>query len=167
MFEALANSELARGTGTTASMTQLVPSDHHFLAPGFVQTLIRELALDAIFGGGDGDARQARRTAWRSHARRLAGPALRGVRSVMMPAVPAGARRSGSAVYPSRPQRAARRPLWPGQDGVAGAPPGFWWAPPSPAASLAARRDDWADGAGLLIAWLPTREGWLDMMQAR
>jgi hypothetical protein len=50
MFVALAESELCLGTGTTAAPTQPVPSDDHFLAPAFVQTLVRELAVDAYFG---------------------------------------------------------------------------------------------------------------------
>ena len=50
MFVALAGSELCLGTGTTAAPTQPVPSDDHFLAPAFVQTLVRELAVDAYFG---------------------------------------------------------------------------------------------------------------------
>jgi hypothetical protein len=47
---ALAGSELALGTGTTPAPTPPVPSADHFLAPAFVQTLVRELAVDAFFG---------------------------------------------------------------------------------------------------------------------
>ncbi len=36
--------------GTTAAPTQPVPSAAHFLAPVFVQSLVRELAVDAFFG---------------------------------------------------------------------------------------------------------------------
>jgi len=50
MFVALAGSELDLGTGTTTAPTPPVPSDAHFLAPAFVQTLVRELAVDAFFG---------------------------------------------------------------------------------------------------------------------
>ena len=50
MFVALAGSELTLGTGTTAAPTPPTPSDDHFLAPVFVQTLVRELAVDAFFG---------------------------------------------------------------------------------------------------------------------
>ena len=50
MFVALAGSELDLGTGTTAAPTPPVPSADHFLAPAFVQALVRELAVDAFFG---------------------------------------------------------------------------------------------------------------------
>ena len=49
-FVALAGSELTLGTGTTAAPTPPAPSDDHFLAPAFVQTLVLELAVDAFFG---------------------------------------------------------------------------------------------------------------------
>jgi hypothetical protein len=47
---ALAGSELALGTGTTPAPPPPVPSDDHFLAPAFVQTLVQELAVEAFFG---------------------------------------------------------------------------------------------------------------------
>ena len=50
MFVALAGSELALGTGTTPAPPPPAPSADHFLAPAFVQTLVQELAVDAIFG---------------------------------------------------------------------------------------------------------------------
>ena len=50
MFVALAGSELDLGTGTTAAPTPPVPSDDQFLAPAFVQTLVRQLAVDSFFG---------------------------------------------------------------------------------------------------------------------
>ena len=52
MFVALAGSELIQlklGTGTTAASTPPAPCDAHLLAPTFVQTLVRELAVDAFF----------------------------------------------------------------------------------------------------------------------
>jgi hypothetical protein len=49
MFVALAGSELDLGTGTTTAPTPPVPSADHFLAPAFVQSLVRELAADAFF----------------------------------------------------------------------------------------------------------------------
>jgi hypothetical protein len=50
MFVALAGSELALGTGTTPAPPPPVPSDDHFLAPAFVQTLVLELTVDTFFG---------------------------------------------------------------------------------------------------------------------
>ena len=37
-------------TPTTAAPTPPAPSDDHFLAPAFIQTLVLELAVDAFFG---------------------------------------------------------------------------------------------------------------------
>ena len=50
MFIALAGSELSLGTGTTTAPSPPVPSDDLFLSPTFVQTLVAELAADAMFG---------------------------------------------------------------------------------------------------------------------
>ena len=50
MFIALAGSELSLGTGTTTAPSPPVPSDDLFLSPTFVQTLVAELAADALFG---------------------------------------------------------------------------------------------------------------------
>ncbi len=49
MFVALAGSELHLGMGITTAPTQLAPSADHFLAPTSVQSLVRELAVDALF----------------------------------------------------------------------------------------------------------------------
>ena len=50
MFIALAGAELSLGTGTTPAPSPPVPSDDLFLSPTFVQTLVTELAVDAVFG---------------------------------------------------------------------------------------------------------------------
>ena len=50
MFVALAGSELSLGTGTTTAPSPPVSSDDLFLSPTFVQTLVAELARDAVFG---------------------------------------------------------------------------------------------------------------------
>ena len=50
MFVALAGSALDLGTGTTTAPNPPAPSADHFLAPTFVQSLVRELAVDAFFG---------------------------------------------------------------------------------------------------------------------
>ena len=50
MFIALAGSELPLGTGLTRAPSPPVPSDNFFLSPTFVQTLVAELAVDALFG---------------------------------------------------------------------------------------------------------------------
>ena len=50
MFVALTGSELSLGTGTTTAPSPPVPSDDLFLSPTFVQTLVAELAADAMFG---------------------------------------------------------------------------------------------------------------------
>ena len=50
MFIALAGSELSLGTGTTTAPSPPLPPDDLFLSPTSVQTLVVELAADAIFG---------------------------------------------------------------------------------------------------------------------
>jgi hypothetical protein len=50
MFVALAGTELPLGTGTTIAPSLQDPSDDHFLALTFVQTLVAELAVDEVFG---------------------------------------------------------------------------------------------------------------------
>ncbi len=123
-----AGSELALGTGTTRTApptgTPPAPSDHRFLAPALVRTLVRERAVVALFGP---ILRRAAATLGRpvgrrrGHpSRRLAGPARRSVCCAMLPAVPAGPGRCGPALHPSGrraaragaarvPRRAARR----------------------------------------------------------
>ncbi len=76
MFVALAGAELALGTGTTPAPAPPVPSDAHFLAPAFVQALVRELDADAFLGpimrGTAGTLGEARRSARCSLPRHLA-----------------------------------------------------------------------------------------------
>jgi hypothetical protein len=50
MFIALTSAELSLGTGTTMAPLPLVPSNDHFLSPTFVETLVAELAVHALFG---------------------------------------------------------------------------------------------------------------------
>ncbi len=49
MFVALEGSDLALGTRTTVAPVPPAPSLDHFLAPAFVQALVRKLAADAFF----------------------------------------------------------------------------------------------------------------------
>ena len=46
---ALAGAELTLGMGLTPALTPPVPCDDHFLAPAFVRSLVRKLAVDTFF----------------------------------------------------------------------------------------------------------------------
>jgi hypothetical protein len=92
----------------------MVPSDDHFLAPAFIQSLVQELAVDAFFGPVlRGVAATTLGKPVDRHGTAilcaLAGPAWRrrGVCGVMLPAVPQGPGRSGPAVH-TRWRQAAR-----------------------------------------------------------